>query len=60
MFMYKGSGLAKFQVSPEIILLSSKNMKPRDLILAEEIVEDKKQEIIDKWNQFFNKEGDEN
>ena len=26
----------------------------------DKIVEDKKQEIIDKWNQFFNKEGDEN
>ncbi len=27
-------------------------MKPRDLVLAEALVQERKEEIINKWNEF--------
>lgn len=50
----KGDGKAIFQVVPEIKLLKSKNMKPKELVVAEGIVEDRKDEIITAWDTFFN------
>lgn len=31
-------------------------MKPKELLIAEEIVIEKRQVIIDAWNKFFKKE----
>lgn len=52
----KGEGTAKFNVYPQIELLSSNKMKPKELLIAEGIVIEKRQEIIDAWNKFFKKE----
>ena len=45
-------GIAKFDVIPEVKLIESKGMKPKDLVLAEALVEEKKEEIIKKWEEF--------
>jgi len=44
-------GTAKFEVEP-VKLIESKGMKPKDLVLAEALVEERKEEIISKWNEF--------
>ena len=44
-------GEAKFEVEP-VRLVSSKGMKPKDLVLAEALVIEKKEEIIAKWNEI--------
>jgi len=45
-------GEARFEVQPEIRLTESRGMKTKDLSLAEAIIEEKKEEIIKKWNEF--------
>ncbi len=42
-------GEAKFDVVPEVKLIQSKGMKPKDLVLAEALVIERKEEIIAKW-----------
>lgn len=44
-------GTAKFEIEP-VKLIESKGMKPKDLVLAEALVEERKAEIIKKWNEF--------
>ncbi len=44
-------GTAKFEIEP-VKLVESKGMKPKDLVLAEALVEERKEEIIKKWNEF--------
>lgn len=44
-------GTAKFEIEP-VKLVESKGMKPKDLVLAEALVEERKEEIIEKWNEF--------
>jgi hypothetical protein len=44
-------GTAKFEVDP-VKLIESKGMKIKDLALAEALIEEKKQEIIDKWREI--------
>lgn len=44
-------GEAIFGIDP-VRLIESKRMKPKDLLLAEALVEEKKQEIIAKWNEI--------
>lgn len=43
-------GNAKFEVEP-VRLIESKGMKPKDLVLAEALVEERKSEIIQKWKE---------
>lgn len=45
-------GEAKFNVEPEIRLVNSRGMKTKDLSLAEAIIEEKREEIIEKWKEF--------
>jgi hypothetical protein len=45
-------GIAKFDVLPDVRLVESKGMKTKDLVLAEALVEEKKEEIIKKWKEF--------
>ena len=49
----KGDAEARFQVNPEITLLDSKGLKPAELKLAESLVEENKEMIIERWNVFF-------
>jgi hypothetical protein len=47
-------GEARFEV--EIVrLIESKGIKPKDLVLAEALVEERKDEIIKKWKEVFEK-----
>lgn len=44
----------RFEV--EIVkLIESKGIKPKDLVLAEALIKERKVEIIKKWNEVFGK-----
>jgi hypothetical protein len=45
-------GTAKFNLLPKIKLIEAKGMKPKDLVLAEALILDKKDEILAKWNEI--------
>lgn len=44
-------GIAKFEIDP-LRLVESKGIKPKDLVLAEALIEEKKEEIIREWKRF--------
>ena len=44
---------ARFQVYPEIKLIENRGLKPRELRLAEIAVEENREIIISRWNEFF-------
>jgi hypothetical protein len=46
-------GEAKFQVEAEISLISNQGMKPKDLKLAESIIEENKELIITEWIKIY-------
>jgi len=46
---------ARFQVQPEVMLLDNKGLKPAELKLAESLVEENKEMIIERWKVFFAK-----
>ena len=48
-------GIAKFNIMPEITLVEAKGMKPKDLMLAEALIQERKLEIIKKWNEIHGK-----
>ena len=52
----KGGAEARFQVLPEVTLLDNRGMKPAELKLAESIVEENKEIIAARWNEYFNKQ----
>lgn len=45
-------GIAKFNVEPDIKLIEAKGMKPKDLVLAEALIHEKKEEIIKRWKEI--------
>lgn len=45
-------GTAKFNVEPKVELVEARGIKPRDLILAEALIEERKEEIISKWKRI--------
>lgn len=45
-------GEARFEVDP-VRLIESRGLKPRDLVLAEALIEERKDEIIKKWNEIL-------
>lgn len=47
-------GTAKFEVNP-FRLIENRGIKPKDLILAEALVEQHSELIIDKWHEFHGK-----
>ena len=49
----KGDTEARFQVYPEITLLDNKGLKPAELKLAESLVEENKEMIVERWKAFF-------
>ena len=51
----KGGAEARFQVQPEIALLDNKGLKPAELKLAEAIVEENREIITARWNEYFKK-----
>jgi hypothetical protein len=46
---------ARFQVEPEVVLVDNKGLKPSELKLAESIVEENKEMIIERWKEYFKK-----
>ena len=52
----KGGAEARFQVLPEVVLLDNRGLKPAELKLAESIVEENKEIIAARWNEYFNKQ----
>jgi hypothetical protein len=46
---------AKFQVSPEVKLVENHGLKPSEVKLAEALIEENAELIIEKWNEFFKK-----
>lgn len=44
-------GTAKFEVNP-VRLVESRGMKPKDLVLAEALVEEHAELIVKKWHDF--------
>ena len=44
-------GTAKFEINP-VKLVESHGIKPKDLVLAEALVEENKELITEKWQQF--------
>jgi hypothetical protein len=45
-------GQAKFNVEPEIELVYNKGLKQKDLNLAEKIINENKEIIIARWNEY--------
>ncbi|GAP73440.1 DUF4160 domain-containing protein [Candidatus Symbiothrix dinenymphae] len=46
---------AKFQILPEVVLIENKGLSISELKVAEGLIEENKQIIIDSWNRFFGK-----
>ena len=51
----KGNTEARFQVQQEVKLLDNKGLKPAELKLAESLVEENKEMIVERWKVFFAK-----
>jgi len=47
-----GDGLAKIELEPEIKLVENKGIKPKDIKRAMSIVEQYKEEFIEKWEEI--------
>ena len=46
---------ARFQVEPEVTLLDNKGLNPAEIKLAESLVEENKEMIVARWNEYFKK-----
>ena len=44
-------GEARFEVE-NVKLIESRGIKPKDLVLAEALIEERKEEIIEKWKEI--------
>jgi len=44
---------ARFQVKPEVVLLENKGLKISELRMAESVIEENKELIIERWTEFF-------
>ena len=45
-------GIAKFNVVPDVELVEAKGIKPKDLVLAEALINERKDEIIKRWKEI--------
>ncbi len=50
----KGRALAKFTVEPAVELVESKGFKPQELKLAETIIEENRDIVVEFWKKWFN------
>ena len=46
---------AKFNILPEIVLVENNGLQSNELKMAEMVIEENKELITEKWNEFFNK-----
>lgn len=49
-----GDSSARFNIEP-VQLIENYGLKPRDLRIAEAAIEENKEVIAERWNEFFNK-----
>ena len=49
-----GDGEARFRIDP-IQMIENHGLKPRELKYAEAAIEENKEVIIERWNEYFNK-----
>lgn len=49
----KGERQAKFQVIPTVELIENDGLKLQELRLAESVIEENKEIIIERWKEFF-------
>ena len=55
MHLENGDGLAKIELEPEIKLVENNGLQSNELKMAEMVIEENKELIAEKWNEFFNK-----
>lgn len=48
-----GDGEAKFEIEDEVVLVENKGLKPKDLKLAESILEENKENFREEWKKVF-------
>lgn len=46
---------AKFNIEPGVILVENNGLQSNEIKIAEMVIEENKELIAEKWNQFFNK-----
>lgn len=46
---------AKFNIEPQVILTENRGLQPNELKLAEMVIDENRELIAEKWNEFFNK-----
>jgi hypothetical protein len=51
----KGGAEARFVIDPEIDLIVNKGFKPHELALAEEVIKENREIIVEHWKLFFKK-----
>lgn len=44
---------ARYQVKPEVILLENNGLKTSELRMAESVIEENKEVIVERWTEFF-------
>lgn len=44
-----------YQVIPETVLIDNHGLKPNELKLAEMVIEENREIIVENWNRFFGK-----
>jgi len=49
----KGDGEARFALEPQVELIENHGLKPHELALAEEIICDNREFMIEHWNLYF-------
>ncbi len=51
----KGDAEARFIIEPEIELVANIGFKPHELAIAEEVITENRDYMIEHWNLFFKK-----
>ena len=51
----KGGAEARFDLEPEIVLTVNMGLKPHELAIAEEVIRDNRDFMIEHWKLFFEK-----
>ena len=46
-------GEAKFEIENEIVLVYNRGLKPKDLRLAQSILEENKENFVNEWRRIF-------
>lgn len=46
---------AKFNIEPKITLIENNGLQSNEIKMAEMVIEENKELIAEKWNEFFNK-----